>query len=48
MARLVRGHPMPRSQQEGQGEPETNVSVPQQGGKEMPPEARSQQTTIWT
>ena len=33
MARLVRGCQMPWSQQEGTGEPETNVSVPQQVGQ---------------
>ena len=31
MARWVRGHPMPQSQQEGVGEPKTDVGVPQQG-----------------
>ena len=31
MARLVRGCPMPWPQQEEAREPETNVSVPQQG-----------------
>ena len=33
MDRPVRGYPLPWSQQGGTGEPQTNVSVPQQGGQ---------------